>query len=295
MDISCTQGRPLGKSEVPTVAWNSGLNTILKGKEERHVDLWGESAWFLGKMNWSLEEQMEGLLLLLSHFSHICILVTLWTVTCQAALSIDFSRQVYWSGLSCPPPGDLLDPGIEPMSLYVSSIGRQVLYQKTKLCLVTTPWTAAHSAGTTWEAQEVYDSLWQSLTVVSILVSPVMSASSLFGENSWERRWVYDNWAPFEQSVLKHIWERVSLHLLFFTAHSVHSNQYTEVPCFGVAYSASLQGTEGRKEEHGTGSHARAWAPFVGTCSLDPRNREPRAVLLCVCLPGQEHLCWQQK
>ena len=28
-----------------------------------------------------------------------------------------FSRQEYWSGLSCPPPGDLLDPGIEPVSL----------------------------------------------------------------------------------------------------------------------------------------------------------------------------------
>ena len=28
-----------------------------------------------------------------------------------------FSRQEYWSGLPCPPPGDLPDPGIEPRSL----------------------------------------------------------------------------------------------------------------------------------------------------------------------------------
>jgi len=28
-----------------------------------------------------------------------------------------FSRQKYWSGLPCPPPGDLSDPGIEPVSL----------------------------------------------------------------------------------------------------------------------------------------------------------------------------------
>ena len=28
-----------------------------------------------------------------------------------------FSRQEYWSGLPCPPPGDLLDPGVKPMSL----------------------------------------------------------------------------------------------------------------------------------------------------------------------------------
>ena len=35
----------------------------------------------------------------------------------QAPLSIGFSRREYWSGLSCPPPGDLLDPGIDLASL----------------------------------------------------------------------------------------------------------------------------------------------------------------------------------
>ena len=38
------------------------------------------------------------------------------TVARQAPLSIRFSRQGYWSGLPCPPPGDLPDPGIEPAS-----------------------------------------------------------------------------------------------------------------------------------------------------------------------------------
>ena len=41
---------------------------------------------------------------------------TPWTVACQAPLSMGFSRQEYWSGLSCPSPGDLPDPGIEPAS-----------------------------------------------------------------------------------------------------------------------------------------------------------------------------------
>ena len=41
--------------------------------------------------------------------------VTLWTVPRQVPLSTGFSRQEYWSGLPFPPPGDLLDPGIEPM------------------------------------------------------------------------------------------------------------------------------------------------------------------------------------
>ena len=42
---------------------------------------------------------------------------TPWTVAHQAPLSMGFSRQEYWSGLSCPPPGDFPDPGIKPASL----------------------------------------------------------------------------------------------------------------------------------------------------------------------------------
>ena len=40
-----------------------------------------------------------------------------WTVTLQSLLSMGFSRQVYWSGLPFPTPGDLPNPGIEPTSL----------------------------------------------------------------------------------------------------------------------------------------------------------------------------------
>ena len=53
----------------------------------------------------------------LSHFSHVRFFVTLWTVARQATLSMGLSRQEYWSGLPCPPLGDLPDPGIEPKSL----------------------------------------------------------------------------------------------------------------------------------------------------------------------------------
>ena len=41
---------------------------------------------------------------------------TPWTAARQAPLSMGFSRQEYWSGLSFPLPGDLLNPGIEPVS-----------------------------------------------------------------------------------------------------------------------------------------------------------------------------------
>ena len=43
-------------------------------------------------------------------------LATPWTVACQAPLSMEFSRQIYWSVLLFPPPRDLPDPGIKPMS-----------------------------------------------------------------------------------------------------------------------------------------------------------------------------------
>ena len=42
---------------------------------------------------------------------------SLWTVACQAPLSMGFYRQECWSGLPCPPPGNLPEPGIKPASL----------------------------------------------------------------------------------------------------------------------------------------------------------------------------------
>ena len=48
---------------------------------------------------------------------HCCVrlFVTPWTVAHQAPLSMGFPRQEYWSGLPCPPPGDLPNPGIRPV------------------------------------------------------------------------------------------------------------------------------------------------------------------------------------
>ena len=60
---------------------------------------------------------------------------TPWTLAHQAPLFMGFSRQEYWSGLPCPPPGDLPDPGIEPTS---PSLAGGFL-----------------TTSTTWEAQEV--------------------------------------------------------------------------------------------------------------------------------------------
>ena len=53
----------------------------------------------------------------LSHFSCVQLFATLWAVACQAPLSMGFPRQENWSGLPYLPPGDLPNPGIEPVSL----------------------------------------------------------------------------------------------------------------------------------------------------------------------------------
>ena len=49
-----------------------------------------------------------------SCFSRVQPCATLWTVAHQAPLSMGLSRQEYWSGLPCPPPGGLPNSGIEP-------------------------------------------------------------------------------------------------------------------------------------------------------------------------------------
>ena len=90
-------------------------------------------------------------------------LATLWTVAHQAPLSMEFSRQGYWSGLPLPPPGDLPDPGIQPESLLSPALAGRFFttsatwettipllllllnpFSRVRLC--ATPQTAAHQA-----------------------------------------------------------------------------------------------------------------------------------------------------
>ena len=53
-------------------------------------------------------------LCLLSYFNHAQLFVALWTIACQALLSMELSRQEYWSGLAFSPSRSLPNPGIEP-------------------------------------------------------------------------------------------------------------------------------------------------------------------------------------
>ena len=76
----------------------------------------------------------------LSHFSHVQFCVTLWTVACQAPLSMGFSRHEYWSGLPCPSPEDLPDPGIEPTSLTSPALASRIF-------TTSSTWEASNGSG----------------------------------------------------------------------------------------------------------------------------------------------------
>ena len=69
------------------------------------------------KINSTISETLcELCACVLSCFSCVQLFVTLWIVA-HPGSSVLLSRQDYWSGLPCPPPGDLPDPGIKPRSL----------------------------------------------------------------------------------------------------------------------------------------------------------------------------------
>ena len=83
---------------------------MLPPKEERGIK------WNLYRKVWKCQS-----------LSCVWVFETPWTIACQASLSIEFSRQEYWSGLPFPSPGNLPNPGIKPVSLHLLQC-RQILY-----------------------------------------------------------------------------------------------------------------------------------------------------------------------
>ena len=76
---------------------------------------------------------------MLGHFSRVWLFATLWTTALQAPLSMGFSRWEYWSGLPCPPPGNLPNPGIKPASLMSPALAGRFF-----------------NTSATWEAHRLY-------------------------------------------------------------------------------------------------------------------------------------------
>ena len=81
------------------------------------LDVLGRCSVPQTKVSWRMRKRKApGLIILwvINRFSRVQLCVTPWTVAHQAPLSMEFSKQEYWSGLSCPPPGDRPDPRIKP-------------------------------------------------------------------------------------------------------------------------------------------------------------------------------------
>ena len=84
----------------------------------------------------------------LSCFSHLWLFATVWSVAHKAPLSMGFSRQEYISGLPCPPPGCLADPGIKSASplppelvgmfFTTSAIWEAQIYPSMKITIIPT-------------------------------------------------------------------------------------------------------------------------------------------------------------
>ena len=97
------------EARVQTQAVSQKTVVVLKrARNDKQRDWWDKC----DGMNFG-QFQLE---LLIESLSHVRLFVTPWTTAHQAPLSMGFSRQEYWSGWPCPPPGDLPDPGIEPLS-----------------------------------------------------------------------------------------------------------------------------------------------------------------------------------
>ena len=93
--------------------WHKNLNTDLKSMATK-MGRGEETLRF--QQNQGFISQIRSIKLVLHRFS-VQLFVTPWTVAHQAPLSMGFSKKKYYSGLSCPPPGDLPDPGIKSESL----------------------------------------------------------------------------------------------------------------------------------------------------------------------------------
>ena len=110
----------VNKAEVGVFSWDSLALSMI----QRMLAIWSlvylcflNPAWISGSSRftyfWSLAWRILSITLLvcavLSHFSHVRLFVTLWTIACQAFLSMGFSRQEYWSGFPFPSPASVWD------------------------------------------------------------------------------------------------------------------------------------------------------------------------------------------
>ena len=113
MEIKTTKKCHLTPVRMAVIKKTRG-NKCLKDAEEKRSPC---TVVELGKTVWRLLKKIKKY-----NYSNAWILncvwffATPWTAACQSPVSMGFFQQEYWSGLPSPPPGDLPNPGIKPMS-----------------------------------------------------------------------------------------------------------------------------------------------------------------------------------
>ena len=125
-------------TEDEVVGWHHWLD----GHEFEWVPGVGDGQWSLACCSpWGRKESDTTERLNWTHqCSDVSESATSLTIACQAPLSLGFSRKEYWSGLPCPPPGDLPDPGIEPVPLASPALVGRFF--------------------TTWDSSATWEALW---------------------------------------------------------------------------------------------------------------------------------------
>ena len=113
--------------------------------------------WFTVSFEWctlSRNSCIRGGCVCAQLLSWVWHFVTPWTVAFQTPLSMGFSRQEYWSGLPFPPPGDLPNPGIEPVSLNLLQERGPLPGPETGLFSNTRKWIVW--GDTCWQSKRFY-------------------------------------------------------------------------------------------------------------------------------------------
>ena len=89
--------------------------------------------------------------------SHIQFFAVPWSIANQASLFMEFSRQEYWSGYTFPSPGDLLNPGTEPVSLVSPALASGFL---TTVPSKSSPWFCSRVYGSALAIRTARVCIW---------------------------------------------------------------------------------------------------------------------------------------
>ena len=152
----------------------------------------------------TLEKDSEGSRILLLLFSHSVMsnsFLTPWTIACKVPLSMEFSRQEYWSGLPFPSLGDLPDPGTKPASLALQADSLLSKPPGTEKAM------APHSSVLAWKIPETGEPgglLYMGLHRVGHDWSDLAAAASNLGspQNPLQAQYRCRKWDPIRQTGL---------------------------------------------------------------------------------------------